>query len=123
MFQAVDNNGFNLSELMSFLNQWANPGARDEEEKTLLHHYLTPKALRYLLRLRIIDPNAQNIDGNTPLHEAADLTTVRALIRAGANPFITNNAGQTPREIFEELNNPEYANLIAFLRNAENAVF
>lgn len=122
MLKGAANNGLNLAELMSFLHQGANLRARDEEKKTLLHHYLTPEALDYVLQLEVIDPNTQDDDGNTPLHDVVGVKAAQALIQAGANPLKTNNAGQTPREYNGQFNNPLYAGLIVVLRKAENAL-
>ncbi|MFN0059463.1 MAG: ankyrin repeat domain-containing protein [Planctomycetota bacterium] len=48
-----------------------------------------------------IPPNAQDVDGNSPLHEAvagdgANPSATIELLRAGANPNIRNKNGQTP---------------------------
>lgn len=42
------------------------------------------------------DPNARDNDGKTPLFEASDANTTRALLNAGADPNARNNKGQTP---------------------------
>jgi ankyrin repeat protein len=62
---------------MLFVNRSNNLKIRDENGRTLLHYYLTPDALGYVLAQGLIDPNLQDDDGNTPLHNAADLITVR----------------------------------------------
>lgn len=40
--------------------------------------------------------NAQDDEGNTPLHKCRSLEEAKALISKGADPRIPNNAGQTP---------------------------
>ncbi|EQC24929.1 hypothetical protein SDRG_17187 [Saprolegnia diclina VS20] len=52
-----------------------------------------------LLRFKHIRVDQPNLDGMTPLHEAAKhghLEVARALIDAGANPHATNNEGNKP---------------------------
>ena len=50
----------------------------------------------HLLARAGADLNAQDEEGNAPLHEAYDLETARALIQDGANVDIRNADGETP---------------------------
>jgi hypothetical protein len=119
--------GLDLPELMQYVNQGANLNCRDEYGQTVLHYSLPPDVLRYVLARREIDLNTRDNDGNTPLHAIMNLGEARALIRAGANPLLRNNAGQTPREVFEQSysvacgNTIEYVSCVRFLQDAEDA--
>jgi hypothetical protein len=50
----------------------------------------------------VIDVNAKDIDGDTPLHHCDDAVSAKILIDAGANHQVKNNDGQTPLEVKEE---------------------
>ena len=48
------------------------------------------------------DPNAPDVNGDTPLHlaaEAGSLATVRMFLDAGGNPLAENAKGQTPLDL------------------------
>ncbi|KAI3383395.1 hypothetical protein SNEBB_002105 [Seison nebaliae] len=73
-------------------------------ETTLLHlcvYEETHRLLSYLLERfqNIIDPNASDIDGITPLHIACamnDIQSVETLLKHDADPTLCNNVGQLP---------------------------
>jgi ankyrin repeat protein len=80
------------------------PGV-DEYGRTPLHNLIVPFEgdidLQEMKRLidAGADPNAQDDNGWTPLHIAAQessLDAVRLLLDAGANPNVRNSGGQTP---------------------------
>ena len=87
-----------------------NPGARDEDGKTLLHHAALrappeagadPKGRNRLAALLEagFDPNARDKGGRTPLHWAArnnSPAVVAALLEAGADPGARDRKGATP---------------------------
>ena len=50
----------------------------------------------------IIDVNARDNDGDTPLHHCDDAISAKLLIKAGANPKLTNDEGKIPLEVKEE---------------------
>jgi ankyrin repeat protein len=120
--EAMENWG--LHEFVQYVNQGASLNCRDEYGQTVLHYSLPPDILRYVLARREIDLNTRDNDGNAPLHAALDVEKARALIRAGANPLLRNNAGQTPREYmaqFDHSDDPDYEDLVIFLQGAEDA--
>lgn len=49
----------------------------------------------------IIDVNARDNDGDTPLHHCDDAFSAKLLINAGANPNLTNDEGKIPLEVKE----------------------
>ena len=84
----------------------------DKSENTALHlavkrHSLFSELIQFLLKTAIIDPNSQNKEGSTPLHEAvlskASVNVVRALVlHENCTPSIPNNEGKTPLFIAAE---------------------
>lgn len=76
----------------------ANINIRDENECTLLHH-LSRKYRIYALSVLLeagMDPNAQNMEGDTALMIAAEhnfLGIAKMLLRYGAESYIKNSKG------------------------------
>ena len=59
--------------------------------------------------------NAQDNEGNTPLHSATligQITTIESLLLAGADPTITNNSGQTPLQLAEKFGRTDVARVL-----------
>lgn len=56
----------------------------------------SPNAIRALIGTGILDVNTKNIDGRTPIYEAADVDCARMLIQYGADLSVTDNHGLTP---------------------------
>jgi ankyrin repeat protein len=80
-----------------------------KDGNTLLHFAAAkPEQIQVLKKLiaeRSDDINAQNKDGNTPLHVAFlrnNLEAVAALLGAKPNVHIINNEGNTPFDLFKE---------------------
>ena len=81
-------------------------------EKPSLHHFL---ALRAALAAGS-DPNEVEAAGNTPLHSAAFegwAEGVEALLRAGAKPLASNNAGDRPWHWATNMGHDAVAEMIA----------
>lgn len=70
--------------------------------------YCRVEVIEWLLGLNkegstnIIDVNARDNDGDTPLHHCDDAISAKLLIKAGANPKLTNDEGKIPLEVKEE---------------------
>ena len=78
--------------------------ARAPDGGTALHWmaYLGDDKGVKLLATHGADLNAQDVEGNTPLHDAVSskqAAAVRALLACGANAAIKNRAGQTPGDM------------------------
>jgi hypothetical protein len=77
----------------------------DEERKTILHYAarnISPEPVQALLAAGF-DPNAADMDGNTPLHETLRSAEVVALLaKAGADVNRENREGLAPFENVEE---------------------
>lgn len=83
--------------------------AADSNGFTFLHAacgYCRVDVINWLIGLNeesnVIDVNAKDIDGDTPLHHCDDAVSAKILIDAGANHQVKNNDGQTPLEVKEE---------------------
>lgn len=82
---------------LAVLNSW------NYKESLLLNSKITIKVLLQCPSIRI---NAQNADRNTPLHLAVinrAYRLVELLLEGGADPDITNRAGQTPRMLAQQI--------------------
>ena len=87
-----------LGILDIFIQAQASVNSKDKKGNTLLHNqsrYLTAKITYKLLTSPTCDINAQNDEGNTPLHEASFLNA-SVLIEKGADLNIYNHDGDTP---------------------------
>ncbi len=85
------------------------PNAADSNGFTFLHAacgYCRVEVIQWLLGLNensaIIDINARDGDGDTPLHHCDDAVSAKMLIEAGADHQLKNDEGQTPLEVKEE---------------------
>lgn len=63
----------------------------------LMYAVNDPITINILLQAKA-DPNRQNMWGQTALHLTKNTDTITALIKKGANPFITDVNGKTPRD-------------------------
>ncbi|KAL3776291.1 hypothetical protein ACHAW5_002600 [Stephanodiscus triporus] len=86
-----------------------SPNAADSNGFTFLHAacgYCRVEVIEWLLGLNkdstIIDVNARDCDGDTPLHHCDDAVSAKMLIEAGADDQQKNEEGQTPLEVKEE---------------------
>ena len=80
------------------LRMGANPNARDEINRSPLHHTAYAEAVKELLGAGAL-LEARDRTGTTPLHEAAyrnHTEAVKALIDAGADVNARDNEGETP---------------------------
>jgi hypothetical protein len=83
--------------------------AADSNGFTFLHAacgYCRVEVIQWLLGLNedstIIDINARDGDGDTPLHHCDDAVSAKLLIEAGADHQMRNDEGHTPLEVKEE---------------------
>lgn len=84
----------------------ADPNLRTNSGETPLHEAVTGDwgsvtAVRTLLACGA-DPDPRDASGRTPLHEAArgvELACVEALVEAGADPNVTDDEDQSPRDV------------------------
>lgn len=92
-----------LQMAMTKYNLQAN--AADENGYTLLHAasaYNQRPVMEFLVQNNA-DPNAQDNDGDTPLHHVEQIGAAQFLIEtAGANPAIANAEGKTPLQSRQE---------------------
>jgi ankyrin repeat protein len=86
-----------------------SPNAADSNGFTFLHAacgYCRVEVIEWLLGLNndstIINVNARDGDGDTPLHHCDDAVSAKMLIKAGADHRLKNDQGQTPLEVKEE---------------------
>ena len=86
-----------------------SPNAADSNGFTFLHAacgYCRVAVIEWLLGLNkessIINVNARDGDGDTPLHHCDDAISAKMLIEAGADHQLKNDEGQTPLEVKEE---------------------
>jgi hypothetical protein len=86
-----------------------SPNAADSNGFTFLHAacgYGRIKVIQWLLGLNadsiVIDVNAKDGDGDTPLHHCDDVDTAKILIEAGADTTIKNCDGKTALEVKQE---------------------
>ncbi|KAL7519161.1 hypothetical protein ACHAWX_003955 [Stephanocyclus meneghinianus] len=99
-----------LALLQSSLTQLGlSPNSADSNGFTFLHAacgYGRVEVIRWLLGLNkdevVVDVNAKDDDGDTPLHHCDDVVSARLLIEAGADHTIRNNDGNTALEVKEE---------------------
>ncbi len=88
-----------------------SPNAADSNGFTFLHAagaYCRVEVINWLIGLNadsnIIDINAKDGDGDTPLHHCDDAVSAKMLIDAGADHQVKNDDGKTPLEVkVEEL--------------------
>ena len=82
------------------------PNAADDNRFTFVHAaaaYSRLNVLRWLLTQDGVDVNAQDADGDTPLHHCDEVEAAKCLIEEGkANISIKNTNGYTAREAKEE---------------------
>lgn len=97
--------------LQTSINQLGlSPNAADSNGFTFLHAacgYCRVDVIQWLLGLNnesntIIDVNARDGDGDTPLHHCDDAVSAKMLIEGGADHGIKNDEGKTPLEVKEE---------------------
>lgn len=97
-------------------------GGKKDEKITPLHLMVSSQnsyerffqKAQYLLNFGA-EVNAQDIDGNTPLHAAVwlnDLKAARVLLEAGGNATIKNKKGETPLHIANILDRQEMNSVI-----------
>lgn len=86
-----------------------SPNAADSNGFTFLHAacgYGRVEVIQWLLGLNkdtvVIDVNAKDGDGDTPLHHCDDVESAKMLIEAGADRTIQNDDGKTALEVKEE---------------------
>ena len=86
-----------------------SPNAADSNGFTFLHAacgYCRVEVMKWLIGLNVesnvIDVNARDGDGDTPLHHCDDAVSAKILIDAGADHKVKNEDGQTPLEVKEE---------------------
>ena len=99
-----------LALLQSSLTQLGlSPNSADSNGFTFLHAacgYGRVEVIQWLLGLNkdevVVDVNAKDEDGHTPLHHCDDVVSAKLLIEAGADHTIRNNDGNTALEVKEE---------------------
>ena len=107
-----------IREMLAFGNLDINFADLDGE--TLLHKGGDDASMFEFLLGEGINTDTQNIVGDTPLHCLAkdpetvkrSLKCVRLLLDAGVSTKILNNAGQTARQVAEEIKNFDVVDLI-----------
>lgn len=104
-----------LATVEALLALGADPERRDRKGDAALH-FLAPvlsensKDILDLLLNQGADLERANDEGETPILRAArwlNLTAVKLLLEAGANPFARNNRGEGIRDLFEYSPDPE----------------
>ena len=99
-----------LSLLQSSIAQLGlAPNAADSNGFTFLHAacgYGRTEVIQWLLGLNkdstVIDVNAKDGDGDTPLHHCDDVDSAKILIGAGADHTMKNGDGKTALEVKQE---------------------
>ena len=101
LMRAADKNS--VSVVHELLQRQIDWNAKDNYERTAVHSAAingSIDSLAVLLSLRDVEVNIQDINGNTPLHDAAGLTydskCLELLLSKGANIEIVNKRGKTP---------------------------
>ena len=100
-----------LQESISKLN--LAPNAADSNGFTFLHAacgYAREEVIRWLLGLNnkgdattiVVDVNAKDAEGDTPLHHCDDVSSAKLLIEGGADCAIKNDEGLTALDVKEE---------------------
>lgn len=86
-----------------------SPNATDSNGFTFLHAscgYCRVDVINWLIGLNaetnIINVNARDGDGDTPLHHCDDAVSAKMLIDAGADHHVKNDDGKTALEVKEE---------------------
>ena len=92
-----------VSVVHELLKRQIDWNAKDSYERTAVHSAAingSIDSLAVLLSLRDVEVNIQDINGNTPLHDAAglihDSKCLELLLSKGADIEIANNRGKTP---------------------------
>ena len=99
-----------LALLQSSISQLGlAPNAADSNGFTFLHAacgYGRLEVIQWLIGLNkdsvVIDVNARDGDGDTPLHHCDDINSAKMLIEAGADHTIRNGDGKTALEVKQE---------------------
>lgn len=99
-----------LALLQSSISQLGlAPNAADSNGFTFLHAacgYGRLEVIQWLIGLNkdsvVIDVNARDGDGDTPLHHCDDVDSAKVLIEAGADHTIRNGDGKTALEVKQE---------------------
>ncbi|MDB5729871.1 MAG: hypothetical protein JWQ00_3076, partial [Noviherbaspirillum sp.] len=117
LLDAVKNkNAIRLNELWAVAHSWLEkPAKLIENISTVIDHETLAWALRkadpFLTKVLIAcgaNPDAQDDDGNTPMHHAVcdgDMEKVTLLLACKASPNIPNNIGYTPVYFAVSMNN------------------
>ena len=82
----------------------AKPNLKNTSNISALHLAASAGNVKHIVYLKSLglNINTQDSEGNTPLHEAAQLCRYDAanlLIMYGANKYITNNKGEIPLDL------------------------
>ncbi|MDR2812732.1 MAG: hypothetical protein LBB05_03040 [Puniceicoccales bacterium] len=120
-----------LEDLTKRFRECGNYGYKNKKGRTFLYGANCPEVLEFLISLGTIDIDSQDNRGHTALHyhvgctcdylvqcdfyeesesemenkDARTCSEIKVLIDGGANPFLRNLKGETPRKFLENLRN------------------
>ena len=94
-----------LEQVILLLKHGANPFLTDYEGKTTIHYAAlggNSDIIAHLINNYEMNPNIRSLNGQTPLHLFRYSTTLKALIKLGADVNAQDNQKQTPLHVFTQ---------------------